>query len=178
MTDDRAIFEIHIRGAIEDVWDQITKTHEPQETFFNMYMDTPGSALEVGKPMRMLTKSRKYAGAIGEVVAFDPPNRFAHTFKFTHLDDPECTVIYELTEVEGGVDFKMILENLPVGTKTAKQMRQGGTMILNTLKAMVERGRPSLGTRALFTLFRAIEFTTPKSSRVEEWPLERVEDVQ
>ena len=120
----------------------------------------------------MRTKSRKHTGAIGEVLDFDPPHRFAHTFKFTHLDDPECTVIYELTESDGGVDFKMILENLPVGTKTAKQMKQGGTMILNTLKAMVEKGRPSFAIRSLYVLFGAMEFTSPKSTRTEHWPLE------
>lgn len=169
---DRALFEIHIRGAIEDVWRQITKTDEPQETFFNMYMETAGGELAEGNSMRMLTKSRKYAGAIGKVLDYDPPNRFAHTFKFTQFDDPECTVIYELTEAEGGVDFRMILENLPVGTKTAKQMKSGGPMILKTLKAMVEQGRPSLATRALFAFFAAIEFTSPKSSRAEMWPLE------
>ena len=169
---ERALFEIHISGAIEDVWRQITKTDEPQECFFNMYMDAPGGELRVGTPIRMRSKSRKYTGAFGEVLDFDPPHRFAHTFKFTHLDDPECTVTYELSEADGGVDFKMILDDLPVGTKTAKQMTQGGTMIVNTLKAMVERGRPSLVTRSLFVLFRAIEFTSPESTRSEHWPLE------
>ena len=169
---ERALFEIHIRGAIEDVWRQITKTDEPQECFFNMYMDTPRGELDVGHPIRMRTKSRRYTGAIGEVLEYDPPHRFAHTFRFTHLADPECTVIYELTEVEGGVDFRLTLENLPVGTKTAKQMKQGGPMILSTLKAMVELGKPSLGTRTMFALFRAIEFTSPASTRSEHWPLE------
>ena len=95
---DRALFEIHIRGAIEDVWRQITKTDEPQETFFNMYMDTTDGALAVGNPMRMLTKSRKYAGAIGEVLEFDPPHRFAHTFKFTVKIPPrgEETITYRV----------------------------------------------------------------------------------
>ncbi len=169
---ERAVYEIHIRGNIEEVWRQITKTDEPQECFFNMYMDTPGGELGVGKPIRMRTKSRKYTGAIGDVLEFDPPHRFAHTFRFTHLDDPECTVIYELRESDGGVDFKLTLEDLPVGTKTAKQMKKGGTMIVNTLKAMVERGRPSLTTRSLFVLFRAMQFTSPESTRSEHWPLE------
>ena len=169
---ERALYEIHIKGSIDEVWRQITKTDEPQECFFNMHMDAPGGELGTGKPIRMRTKSRKYTGALGEVLDFDPPNRFAHTFRFTQFDDPECTVIYELEESEGGVDFKMILENLPVGTKTAKQMKQGGTMILNTLKAMVEKGRPSFVTRSLFLLFGAIEFTSPKSTLSEHWPLE------
>ena len=118
-----------------------------------------------------LAHHRLRAG-IGDVLEFDPPHRFAHTFKFTHLDDPECTVIYELRESEGGVAFRMTLEDLPVGTKTAKQMKKGGTMILSTLKAMVERGRPSLTTRSLFVLFRAMEITSPESTRSEHWPLE------
>ncbi len=168
-----AVFKIHINGSLEDVWRQITKTDEPQECFFNMFMDTPGGELGVGKPIRMRTKSRKFTGAIGDVLEFDPPNRYAHTFRFTHLDDPECTVIYDLKEAEsGGVDFQLILENLPAGTKTAKQMKQGGTMILNTLKAMVENGKPSFGTRMLFVLFRVLEITSPKSTRSERWPLE------
>ena len=169
---ERAVFQIHINGAIEDVWRQITKTDEPQECFFNMYMDTPGGVLGVGKPIMMRTKSRRYTGAIGKVLEFDPPHRYAHTFRFTHLDDPESTVIYELTEKDDGVDFKLILEDLPKGTKTAKQMKQGGTMILNTLKAMVEDGRPSFATRSLFAFFRAIEFTSPASTKSEHWPLE------
>ena len=70
------------------------------------------------------------------------------------------------------MDFKLTLEDLPVGTKTAKQMKKGGTMILSTLKAMVERGRPSLATRSLFVLFRAMEITSPGSTRSEHWPLE------
>lgn len=168
---ERAVFQIHIRGAIEDVWRQITKTDEPQECFFNMYMDTPDGQPRVGKPILMRTKSRKYTGAVGKVLEFDPPHRYAHTFRFTHLDDPECTVIYELTEKDDGVDFKLVLEDLPKGTKTARQMKQGGNMILQTLKAMVERGRPSLATRSMFLLFRAIEFTSPERTKTEHWPL-------
>ena len=49
-----------------------------------------------------------------------------------------------------------------IGTKSAKQMIQGGTMIVNTLKAVIETGRPSLGTRALFALFRVMQPFTPK----------------
>ena len=51
-------------------------------------------------------------------------------------------------------------------------MKQGGPMILNTLKAMVENGKPSFFTRVLFKLFRVLEFTSPMSSRTENWPLE------
>jgi len=166
---DHAVFKIFIRGSIQSVWREITKTDAPQETFFNMWMDT--TTLGPGAPIRMRTKSRKYTGAVGDVLEWNPPHRFAHTFRFTHLDDPECTVIYDLKEVEGGVEFVMTLENLPTGTKTAKQMSQGGNMIVNTLKRMVENGKPSLGTRALFILFRVLEPLSPKATRSQHWPV-------
>ena len=166
---DRAVFKIQIAAKVQDVWKEITRTDRPIPAFFNMRMHTPG--LEVGAPMQMRTKSGKYVGVVGEVLEFDPPRRFAHTFKFTHLNDPPCKVIYELREAGGGTEFTMILEDLPVGTKTAKQMQQGATMIQNTLKAVMETGRPSFGTRILYGIFRLLEPTSPKSTRVENWPL-------
>lgn len=163
------MFKIQIAAPVADVWAEITRTDRAIPAFFNMRMHTPG--LAVGAPMQMRTKSGKYAGVVGEVLEFDPPRRFAHTFKFTNLDDPPCKVIYELREAGDGCEFTMFLEDLPVGTKTAKQMKQGATMILNTLKSVMETGRPSFGTRMLFGIFRLMEPLSPKSMRVDNWPL-------
>ena len=65
------------------------------------------------------------------------------------------------------MEFTLTMEDLAIGTKSAKQMIQGGTMIVNTLKAVIETGRPSLGTRALFALFRVMQPFTPKRSRTD-----------
>ena len=54
-------------------------------------------------------------------------------------DRPPSVAVREVPE---GVEFTLRLENLPPGTKTAKQMLQGSQMIVNTLKAVVETGRP------------------------------------
>ena len=148
---------------------EITKTDEPQECMFNMFLHTSG--LRVGAPIRMRTKSRRYTGVVGDVLEWDPPRRYAHTFRFTNYDDPPCKVIYELKPVEGGLEFTLILEDIPSGTKTAKQMVQGGKMIVNTLKSVVETGRPSFGTRMLYRMFALLEWTSPKSTRTEKWPL-------
>lgn len=165
---ERAVFKVHIRGTIEAVWREITKTDEPQGAFFNMQLHTPG--LAVGAPMRMRTASGKYTGAVGEVIEFEPPHLYAHTFGFTHLDDPECIVRYRLEEVEDGVNFTLELENMPKGAKSTKQMTRGGTMIVNTLKRIVETGRPALGTRMLYRMFRVMEPMTPKKSLTTNWP--------
>lgn len=165
-----AMFRIVIRGSMDDVWAELTKTGVPNETFFNAVMDT--TTLGPNAPMRMRTKNGKYTGVVGTVLEHDPPRRFSHTFKFTGFDDPECTVIHDLEEVEGGVQYTIRAENLPVGTKTAKQMQQGSKMIGTTLKSMVENGKPSFGTRLLFCLFRVMEPLSPAASRSEHWPLE------
>jgi uncharacterized protein YndB with AHSA1/START domain len=163
----RAVFKVTIRGRIEDVWREITKTDEVQGCMFNMMMRTDG--LAVGAKMRMTTPDDKYTGVVGEVLEFDPPKRYSHTFRFTQYDDPPCKVTYDLAEVADGVEFTLTADDIPVGTKTAKQMTQGGKMIVNTLKAIVETGRPSFGTRMLYVLFKLLTPLTPKKARSENW---------
>ncbi len=107
---------------------------------------------------------------VGEILEFDPPRRFSHTFRFTNLNDPPCVVLYDLKEVAGGTEFMLTIKDLPVGTKTAKQMVQGSRLIVNTLKAVIETGRPTLGTRMLFVLFKVLP--PPKACRSENWPVE------
>lgn len=168
-TTERAVYKIFIKGTMQAVWHQITKTDEPQEAFFNNRMHTNG--FKPGGTIRMRSPDGKYTAVVGEILEFDPPRRFAHTFRFTNLEDPECKVIYDLKEVPGGVEFSITLEELPTGTKTAKQMNQGATMILNTLKNMVERGKPSMGTRMLFGMFKVLgPMMTPKKCLSQNWP--------
>ena len=168
---ERAVFKVFIRGSIEAVWREITKTDEPQLAMFNMKLDTDG--LKPGGQMRMRSPNGKYTAIVGEILEFQPPHRYVHTFRFTQYDDPPCTVIHELREVAGGVEYTLTHENLPAGTKTAKQMNQGGGLIVKTLKAVVERGRPTFGVRVLYVLFKLLGPLTPKKCRSEHWPLDR-----
>jgi uncharacterized protein YndB with AHSA1/START domain len=160
-----------IQGRIEDVWREITKTDEPQLAMFNSRMLT--TVLGPGAPIRMRSPDNRYTGVVGEVLEYDPPHRFAHTMKFTAYDDPVCRVTYELRETPEGVEFTLTSEEVPAGTKTAKDMARGGDFIAGTLKAIVEKGRPPLGTRLLFGLFGLLAFLNPEKSRSEHWPLEK-----
>jgi uncharacterized protein YndB with AHSA1/START domain len=162
-------FRIVIQGSIEDVWREITRTDAPIACFFNSRMDAP--RLAKGSKLAMRTPDGKYTGVVGEILEFDPPRRFAHTFRFTNYDDPPCKVTYELEKVAGGVEFTLTIDDLKPGTKTEKGMLQGAKLILNTLKAVIETGRPSLGTRMLFGLFRLMGPLTPKRCRSENWPV-------
>ncbi|MFT4541231.1 MAG: hypothetical protein ACI841_000844 [Planctomycetota bacterium] len=92
----------------------------------------------------MRTPDNKYTWVIGEILEVIPLKRFSHNFRFTNLDDPECTVTYDLEPAEGGVTFTLTIEKLPTGTKTAKQMVQSGTMIANTLRSVLEHWQTEL----------------------------------
>ena len=78
---EKAVFKVHIKGTIDEVWHEITKTDELQVAMFNTRMHTNG--LEPGGKIHMRSGNGKYTGVVGEVLEFDPPNRFVHTFKFT-----------------------------------------------------------------------------------------------
>jgi uncharacterized protein YndB with AHSA1/START domain len=168
---EKVVYKIFIKGSIQDVWREITKTNEPQKCMFNMRLDTDG--LRPGGQMRMRSPNGKLTGVVGEVLEFDPPHRYVTKFRFTAYDDPPAKVIHELKEVPGGVEYTLINEDVPAGTKTAKQMKQGGNLIVNTLKAVVETGRPSFGVRLLYLLFKLLGPMQPKRCRSENWPLSR-----
>ena len=162
-------FRIHINAPIDAVWAALTRTDTVLPFFFNGVCKTPG--LAKGAPIRMQSKDGKYTSVVGEVLEFDPPYRYAHSFKFTAYDDPPCVVRYRLVEADGGTDFILINENVPAGTTSEKYMTQGGTFIIENLKALVETGKPTAGGRfALFMMGLLAPFT-PKRCRSEHWPL-------
>lgn len=165
------ICRVVIRASIEDVWAALTRQGEPLPFFFGSVMHTTG--LKPGAQLRMRTPDGKYTGVVGEILEVDPPHRFSHTFRFTHVDEPPCVVTYELKEIEGGVEFTLISDQVPPGTKTEKSMAQGAVFITQVLKSLVETGRPSLGKRLLLGVIRWTQIFTPARCRSENWPLEK-----
>lgn len=167
--EDDMVYEVFIEAPMEAVWNELTKTHEVQKAMFNAQMHT--TELAVGAPIRMRSPNGKFTAVVGKVLEFEKPLRFSHTFRFTQYDDPECEVLYELEQQDQGTRFRLTVRRAPTGTKTAKQMKQGGTMICNTLKNVLETGRPSFGIRVLYGLFGLLAPFTPKRCASENWPL-------
>ncbi len=164
-----SMFRVVIDGSLEEVWNEITRTDAPIAAFFNSRMDV--SQLVPGARLAMRSPDGKYTGVVGRILEVVPLRRFSHTFRFTNFDDPECRVICELEQLAEGVQFTLTIEDLPPGTKTAKQMLQGGKLIVNTLKAVIETGRPSFGTRVLFGLFKVMAPLSPKRCLSHNWPV-------
>ncbi|KWV90355.1 SRPBCC domain-containing protein [Erythrobacter sp. YT30] len=170
---EKAIYKVFIAAPVETVWRELVKTDEVLPFFFGAVCKTTGK-LTIGAPMAMETPNGKYRSVVGTVLDFDPPRRYSHTFKFTGYDDPPCTVTYELQPVDGGTEFSLITTNVPAGTKTEKGMAQGGKMIVETLKSVVETGQPKLGTRLLLGVMGLFQPLTPKQSRSENWPFDKI----
>jgi uncharacterized protein YndB with AHSA1/START domain len=167
----KAVYRIVIDGSQEAIFRELTATDRPLGAIFNAHMHTTG--LNPGGRMQMRTSTGKHVIVDGDVVEYDPPRRFVHTHRFTMMDDPVCRVTYELKPVTGGIEVTLTIDDLPLGTKTAKSMEPGGTQILQTLKAIVEQGRAPLFTRIKYWLMDAMEFALPGKTRSENWPLER-----
>ncbi|MDH3619635.1 MAG: SRPBCC domain-containing protein [Gammaproteobacteria bacterium] len=161
-----------IRAPIHKVWAELTREDTVLPFFFNSTCKTP-DGLKVGAPVRMVSKNGKHAAVVGDVLEFDPPYRYAHTFKFTSLEDPPCIIRYELKEVDGGTEFTLISERVPAGSKSENYMRSGGVFITNNLKAFVETGKASAGGRFALFMMGLTAFMTPSSCKIENWPFDR-----
>lgn len=164
-----SVARIFIQGPIEQVWHELTKTGEPQQAVYGMQLDGP--ALRPGAPYRARTPDGKHTIVVGEVVGFEPPRLFSHTFRFTHYGDPEVLVTYRLEEVGGGVEVTLTNSRLTPGSKTARDMARGGAFILSNLKSLVEKGRLPFGTRLMYGLMGLLSpLMLKKASRSSNWP--------
>ena len=167
----KQVFRVVIDGPQDAIFRELTATDRPLGAIFNSRMHTTG--LRPGGRIQMRTVSGGHVIVEGDVVEYDPPHRFVHTHRFTQHDDPVCRVTYELKPVTGGIEVTLTVDDVPVGTKTAKGMASGGTFMLENLKSIVETGRPTFKARLMYRMFGALEFMLPAKTKSERWPLER-----
>jgi uncharacterized protein YndB with AHSA1/START domain len=166
---ERSVWKVMIKAPIETVWNTLVKTDEVLPFFFGAVCDTE-DGIKVGKKMRMVSKNRKFAIVIGEVLEFSPPHRYSHTMSFTQNEGEQpALIIYELKEVPGGTEFTLISEAIP-GTKTAK-MVGAGPFIVKNLKSVAETGKPAFSGAMVMAMSPLVNLMTPKISRIENWPL-------
>ena len=136
---ERQVWTVTIVAPIETVWSALVRTEEVLPFLFGTVCETE-SGLQPGKRMRMVSKNRRLAISVGEVLEFNPPFRFSHTTSFTQVEGEQpARTTYELKEIPGGTQLTLISEAVP-GTKTGR-MVLGGSMIVANLKRYVETGR-------------------------------------
>lgn len=168
---EKSIHRTYIDAPIETVWSILVATDKPLPFFFGSICDTR-DGLKPGARMRMVHPNGKIAMVVGEVLAFEPPHRYSHTFQMTNLKDAPCMVTYELREKDGGTEFDLIIENAVEGSDLHKQMVGGQDFISKNLKKLAETGRPAF-SGTMVTLFSPlVGLLAKKEQRIEYWPLE------
>lgn len=168
---ERTMWKVVIDAPVDVVWSTLVKTGEILPFFFGSVCDA-GPGLAKGRAMRMVSPDRKNAIVVGEVTEFSPPHRYAHTIYFTQVEGEQpALTTYDLKELPGGkTEFTLTAEAVP-GSKVGK-MVQAGTMIVTTLKAVVETGKPDFTASMIMALNPLMGLMTPKISRIQNWPLD------
>ncbi|MEM9938458.1 MAG: SRPBCC domain-containing protein [Pseudomonadota bacterium] len=168
---EKTIHRTQIDAPIETVWSILVATDKPLPFLFGSICDT-ADGLKPGAKMRMVHPNRRIAMVVGEVLAFEPPYRYSHTFKMTNLDDDPCQVTYELREKDGGTEFDLIIENAIEGSKLHKEMLGAQDFIASNLKRLAETGKPAFTGRMVGVMAPVIALFAKKQQRIEHWPLE------
>ena len=159
-----------IKAPIETVWSTLVATDKALPFFFGSICQTK-DGLKPGERYRMVHPNKKVAMVVGEVIAFDPPRIYSHTFQMTNIDEPPCKVTYELVEKDGGTEFSLTIENAIEGGKLIKEMAGAQGFIGSNLKALCETGKPAFTGRMVGVLSPIIGALAKKSQRIENWPL-------
>lgn len=168
---EKTLHRTFIAAPIETVWSILVATDKPLPFFFGSVCDT-ADGLKTGARMRMVHPNGKIAMVVGEVLAFEPPYRYAHTFKMTNLDDDPCQVTYELREKDDGTEFDLIIEGAIEGSKLHKQMLGAQDFISSNLKRLSETGKPAFSGKMVTVMSPLVALLAKKQQRVEYWPLE------
>lgn len=164
------IHRVTINAPIETVWNTLVKTDEALPFFFGSVCETT-DGLKPGARYRMVSANRKVAMVVGDVLRFEPPHVYAHTFTMTNIDEPPVTVTYTLSEKDGGTEFELRIDDLVPGSKLAKEMVSSQGFIAGNLKALCETGRPAFTGRMVGLLGPVFARLAKKSQAVEHWPL-------
>lgn len=159
-----------IQAPIETVWSTLVATDKALPFFFGSICQTE-DGLKPGARYRMVHPNKKVAMVVGEVLAFDPPHIYSHSFQMTNIDEPPCKVTYELVEKDGGTQFSLTIENAIEGSKLLKEMVSAQGFIGANLKALCETGKPAFTGRMVGLLAPVFGLLAKKGQRIEHWPL-------
>ncbi len=166
----KSVHKTFIDAPVETVWSILVATDKPLPFFFGSVCDTK-EGLKTGAKMRMVHPNGKIAMVVGDVLAFEPPHLYAHTFKMTNIEGDPCKVTYELAEKDGGTEFSLIIEEAIEGSKLHKEMLDAQGFIAKNLKALAETGKPAFSGKMVGIMAPVIAAFAKKEQRIEHWPL-------
>ena len=158
------VISIHIGVPPERVWEEITRTGRVQPALYNTVLDCE---LRPGSRLRYYSPDRKRVFIVGEVVEVDPPQTFAHTYRFTTRDETPTLVRWELRAEAGGCRVTITHSGWTPDHKAPEKTAAGWEEILRLLKSELETGRLPLRTRIMYRVMGWLTFMLPRTTRTE-----------
>ncbi len=155
------VLSITINVPLDRVWHEITKTGQIQRAVYNSVLE---GAMTPGSRLRYYSADKKRVFVVGEVLEFEPPHRFVHTYIMTMNPDPVTVVTWELEEVDGGCRITLTHGGWTDEHKTADKTVAGWTEILGLLKIELETGKLPFKTRIMYRLMGLFQFALPKTT--------------
>jgi uncharacterized protein YndB with AHSA1/START domain len=128
---------IQIEASIDKVWELIT---DPEQ-YTNWYMPLVHAEFEVGGRWN-IGKDEDNIVIKGVVKAIEPKTMFAHTFQFTHADEPPSLVTWTLEEMTPLItQLRMVHSRFAEDGTTRPSVDGGWVNGLSAIKTFCELGR-------------------------------------
>lgn len=163
----RCAFDVAAEPAA--VWAAFTRTGEPRPYYFDAVLQAD---LRPGGRWRFVTDDRQRLLAGGEVLAFEPPHRFAQTFAAADLDDPPSRITVELEPAPGGTRVVLVHDGFARETATYRRFRRAHPLALSAMKAVLETGELPLRARLYTLIFEpGMKAFTVRAAPWESGPL-------
>jgi uncharacterized protein YndB with AHSA1/START domain len=144
---DKQIYVLYIKTSQEKLWQAITSPDLTQQYFFNTQVQ---SDFQSGSPISYLQKNTDGGDAIpvkGKILEVEPQKRLVHTFQHNFGDNQksyteESRVTYEIEPMGELVKLTVVHDQFRGDIDTYQSTSGGWPMILNSLKTLLESGKP------------------------------------
>lgn len=161
------VFEIEIKAPIDRVWQEITTPGRVCRAMFDTVLQGP---MTPGSRYRYESSDGKYVFIVGGVREIVPPAggvaRYVHTFRFTHLQDDESLVTWDLRATAAGTRIKLV-HSFTTENKTFGMVHKGWREIFDNYRSVLETGKLPLAKRLQYGMMNSMRFMTPKAFRRE-----------
>jgi uncharacterized protein YndB with AHSA1/START domain len=138
------VYQLYIRASADEVWQAITDPAYIARFHFGAQNER--SDFAIGSRIKSWSPDRSQLWTDNEVLEYDPPRRFAHTWRSLYdpetATEPESRVTWEVEAMpEGYARLTLVHDRLDGSPKTAASVR-GWSYILSSLKTLLETGEP------------------------------------
>lgn len=138
------VYQLYIRASADEVWQAITDPAYISRFHFGAQNEP--SDFAIGSRIKSWSPDRSQLWTDNEVLEYDPPRRFAHTWRSLYdpetATEPESRVTWEVEAMpEGYARLTLVHDRLDGSPKTAASVR-GWSYILSSLKTLLETGEP------------------------------------